>query len=124
MTGLPEPQVATHAVGMPATPRSIRKPSFSSRPVRYLDGLHLLKAQLGEAEDGIDHDLRLVFHLVDLAGDVGFDGRGPIDLAAPPCGPGCTAIRGRKSFILIGTHQCTKLNAYALELEIRGGRCC
>ena len=28
MTGLPEPQVATHAVGMPAMPRSTVKPFF------------------------------------------------------------------------------------------------
>ena len=34
MTGLPAPQLATHAVGMPATPRSTLKPFFSSRPVR------------------------------------------------------------------------------------------
>ena len=34
ITGLPEPQLAVHAVGMPATPRSIRKPFFSRIPVR------------------------------------------------------------------------------------------
>ncbi len=37
ITGLPEPQVATHAVGIPATPRSILKPSFSRMPVRYFE---------------------------------------------------------------------------------------
>ena len=37
MTGLPEPQVATHAVGMPATPRSTLKPCVSRMPVRYFD---------------------------------------------------------------------------------------
>ena len=37
MTGLPSPQVATQAVGMPAMPRSILKPSFSRMPVRYFD---------------------------------------------------------------------------------------
>ena len=34
ITGLPLPQVATHAVGMPATPRRIAKPFFSSMAVR------------------------------------------------------------------------------------------
>ena len=35
MTGPPVPQVAVQAVGMPATPRSILKPFFSSTEVRY-----------------------------------------------------------------------------------------
>src|SRR5688572_3111271 len=37
MTGLPEPQVATHAVGMPATPRRTVNPFRSRMSVRYLD---------------------------------------------------------------------------------------
>ena len=37
ITGLPDPQVAIHAVGMPAMPRSIVKPSFSRIPVRYFE---------------------------------------------------------------------------------------
>ena len=37
ITGFPDPQVATNAVGIPATPRSILKPSFSRIPVRYLE---------------------------------------------------------------------------------------
>ena len=37
ITGLPEPHVATHAVGMPATPRWTLKPNFSSWPVRYFE---------------------------------------------------------------------------------------
>ena len=36
ITGLPEPHVAVHAVGMPATPRVTLKPFFSRMPVRYL----------------------------------------------------------------------------------------
>ncbi len=35
ITGLPEPQVATKAVGIPATPFSTSKPFFSRRSVRY-----------------------------------------------------------------------------------------
>ena len=35
MTGLPEPHLATHAVGMPATPVSMVKPFSFSTPVRY-----------------------------------------------------------------------------------------
>ena len=37
ITGLPLPHVATHAVGIPANPRSILKPFFSRMPVRYFD---------------------------------------------------------------------------------------
>ncbi len=37
ITGLPSPQVATQAVGIPATPRSTLKPSFSRMPVRYFE---------------------------------------------------------------------------------------
>ena len=37
ITGLPLPKVATHAVGMPATPRRTANPFFSSMPVRYLE---------------------------------------------------------------------------------------
>ena len=34
ITGFPDPQRATHAVGIPETPRSTLKPFFSSTPVR------------------------------------------------------------------------------------------
>jgi len=37
ITGLPEPQRATNAVGMPATPRSTLKPFCSRMPVRYFE---------------------------------------------------------------------------------------
>jgi hypothetical protein len=37
ITGFPWPQVATNAVGIPATPRSMRKPSFSRMPLRYFE---------------------------------------------------------------------------------------
>src|SRR5580692_7917095 len=37
ITGLPLPQRATQAVGIPDTPRSTVKPFFSSTPVRYLE---------------------------------------------------------------------------------------
>src|SRR5271168_821919 len=37
ITGLPDPHVATHAVGIPATPCSTLKPSFSRMPDRYFD---------------------------------------------------------------------------------------
>jgi hypothetical protein len=37
MTGEPEPQRATQAVGMPAMPRSMVKPFFSSTSVRYFE---------------------------------------------------------------------------------------
>src|SRR3954469_15817829 len=37
ITGFPEPHLAVHAVGIPATPRSTVKPSCSSVSVRYFD---------------------------------------------------------------------------------------
>ena len=37
MTGLPDPQLAIHAVGMPARFSSIVKPFFFRMPVRYFD---------------------------------------------------------------------------------------
>ena len=37
MTGEPLPHFATHAVGMPATPRSTLKPFCSRMPERYLE---------------------------------------------------------------------------------------
>ncbi len=37
ITGLPLPQRATQAVGIPDTPRSTVNPFFSSTPVRYLE---------------------------------------------------------------------------------------
>ena len=36
-TGFPDPYVATHAVAMPATPRSTLNPFFSRMPVTYFD---------------------------------------------------------------------------------------
>ena len=39
-----------------------------------LRGLELLEPELAEAEDAIDHDLRLLLHGVDLAGEVGLHG--------------------------------------------------
>ena len=38
-------------------------------------GFELLKAELAEAEDGIDHHLRLLLHAIDLAGQIGFHRR-------------------------------------------------
>ena len=35
MTGLPDPKLAIHAVGIPAMPFSTLKPFFSSRSVTY-----------------------------------------------------------------------------------------
>jgi hypothetical protein len=37
-------------------------------------GFELLEAQLAKAEDTIDHDLRLLFHGIDLASEVGLHG--------------------------------------------------
>ncbi len=74
MTGLPSPQEATQAVGMPATLRSILKPSFSRMPVRYLVVSNSWKPSSPKLKTLIDHDLRLLLHGVDLAGEVGLHG--------------------------------------------------
>jgi len=37
ITGLPDPQVATQAVGIPATPSVTVNPFFRSSPVRYFE---------------------------------------------------------------------------------------
>ena len=76
ITGLPEPHVATHAVGMPATPRSILKPSFSRMPVRYFEVSNSWKPEFAETEHGVHHHLRLLLHGVDLAGQIGLHGGG------------------------------------------------
>ena len=99
ITGLPEPQLATQAVGMPATPRWILKPSFSRIPVRYLEVSIFLEAQFAEAEDAVHHDLRLLLHGVDLSGEVGlhggfFFGSG-LGLRHPQTGATAARNRGR-----------------------------
>ena len=55
MTGLPDPHVATHAVGMPATPSSTVKPFFLRIVDQVFERLELLEPELAEAEDLIDH---------------------------------------------------------------------
>ena len=70
ITGLPDPHVATHAVGMPDTPRCTLKPYFSSCAGQVLRGLDFLEAELAEAEDGVDHLLRELRHLVDASDGV------------------------------------------------------
>jgi hypothetical protein len=61
MTGLPDPNRAVHAVGIPATPRSL----FLEDGGQVALGLELLEPQLAEAEDGVDHLLRQRRHGVD-----------------------------------------------------------
>jgi hypothetical protein len=71
MTGLPEPQEAIQAVGIPATPRSIWKPSFSRMLVRYREMSRIPEIRFRKTKDGIDHHLRPVRHALDLASEVG-----------------------------------------------------
>ena len=77
ITGLPYPQVATQAVGMPATPRSILKPSFSRMPVRYFEVSNSWKPSSPKLKTLSDHHLRLLLHGVDLAGQIGLHAGGP-----------------------------------------------
>ena len=65
MTGLPEPQRATQAVGMPATPRSIVKPFFSRISVMYFEVSNSWNAEFAEAEDLVVHHLRKLAPLLD-----------------------------------------------------------
>ena len=58
ITGLPDPHVATHAVGMPDWPRVTLKPNFSSCAGEVARGLDFLHAELAEAEDRVHHLLR------------------------------------------------------------------
>ena len=57
ITGRPEPQRATQPLGMPATPSSISKPSAPQELRDVALGLELLKAELGEAVEAVDHAL-------------------------------------------------------------------
>ena len=58
MTGLPDPQVAIHAVGMPADAALDREAVLLEDAGEVLRRLEFLKAELAEAEDLIDHLLR------------------------------------------------------------------
>ncbi len=66
ITGLPEPQLAIHAVGIPARFSCTVKPFFLRMSVRYLRRLELLEAELAEAEHLVDHLLREDRHVVDV----------------------------------------------------------
>ena len=67
MTGLPDPQVAVQAVGMPATPRSMREAVLLQDAGEVLRRLDFLKTQLAEAEDLVHHLLREFLHPVDFS---------------------------------------------------------
>ena len=58
MTGLPDPHVAMKAVGMPGDPRLNGEPVLLQDVDDVPIGLGLLKAELPEAEDRVDHLLR------------------------------------------------------------------
>ena len=70
MTGLPSPQLATQAVGMPATPRSNLEAFFLENAGQVFRGFNFLKSEFAEAEDHVVHHLGLLFHAVNLAHQV------------------------------------------------------
>ena len=70
MTGLPDPQLAIHAVGMPARFSCTVKPFFLQDVGQVLRGLELLEAELGEAEHLIVHPLRCPPHAVNFEADI------------------------------------------------------
>ena len=55
MTGLPDPHVATNAVGMPATPFLHREAVLLEDVDQVAVGLELLEPELAVAEDLVDH---------------------------------------------------------------------
>ena len=67
ITGLPDPHFATHAVGMPADAALHGEAVLLELAGQVPRGLDFLHAELAEAEDGIDHLLRELGHLVDAA---------------------------------------------------------
>ena len=70
MTGLPDPQLAIHAVGMPARFSWIVKPFCLRMPVRYFGRLELLEPELAEAEDLVVHPLNHFLKTIHLLADV------------------------------------------------------
>ena len=66
-TGFPDPQLAIHAVGMPARFSCTVKPEDAGEVLRRLE---LLEAELAEAEDRIVHALNVLAHAVDFERDV------------------------------------------------------
>ncbi len=70
ITGLPDPHVAIHAVGIPAMPCSILKPSFLKNAGQVLRRFNFLKSELAKAEDHVDHDLRLFRHRFNVSHDL------------------------------------------------------
>ena len=70
ITGLPDPHVAIHAVGMPATPSSIVKPFFFEDRRQVLRRLEFLEAELAEAEHRVVPLLDVFLQRVDLEADV------------------------------------------------------
>ena len=77
ITGLPEPHVATHAVGMPDTPRCTLKPCFSSRPVRYFDVSTSWKPSSPKLKTESTISCAIFASLVHAPGGVGLVGRQP-----------------------------------------------
>ena len=73
MTGLPDPQLAIHAVGMPATSRSHREAVLLEDVGQVLRRLEFLEAELAEAEHLIVHALDVFAHAVDFEADIFLD---------------------------------------------------
>ncbi len=91
MTGLPLPKVATHAVGMPDTPRVDREAVLLEQSGQVLRGLDLLEAEFAEAEDRVHGLLGQLGQTVHVLGDTALHG-GEVGLG----GGGRRGLGGRR----------------------------
>ena len=74
ITGLPDPQ-GRHPRGRNAGDAALDLEAlFFQDAGEVFRGFELLEAQFAEAEDAVHHDLRLLLHAVDLAGQIGLHG--------------------------------------------------
>ena len=69
ITGLPDPQRAVHAVGMPGDAALDGEAVLLEDAGQVLRRLDFLEAELAEAEDHVGHLLRHHAHAVDVGGD-------------------------------------------------------
>ena len=75
ITGLPDPQDATHAVGNPGDAVFDFESFFLQNAGEIFRRLEFLHPELSETEDAVHHDLRLFLHPVDLPGEIGLHRR-------------------------------------------------
>ena len=117
ITGLPDPHVAIHAVGIPAMPSLNREAVLFEDAGQVLRRLEFLKAQLAEAEDHVDHLLRGLVELLDTGSRLGLQP-----------GDACLSVRsGRLGGAAAAGGDCARtyrsaVTASAIAVSVRGRR--